>query len=103
MLETKTIVRLRLAEYGNSYESPFLTFLPLPRRSLPTQKKGMHLQYYTVDGKRVYTLAKVDPEGNATLSAHPARFSPDDPYSRERIAIKRRFKVLPADKRPDAV
>jgi H/ACA ribonucleoprotein complex subunit 3 len=76
---------------------PYLADLYLP------PKKEMHLQYYTVDGKRVYTLAKVDPEGNATLSAHPARFSPDDPYSRERIAIKRRFKVLPADKRPDAV
>ena len=60
----------------------------------------MHLQYYLVDGKRVYTLSKTDPDGQATLSAHPARFSPDDQHSRERIAIKRRFNILPADKRP---
>lgn len=60
----------------------------------------MHLQVYMVDGKRVYTLKKTDPEGNATLSAHPARFSPDDIYSRHRITIKRRHGILIADKKP---
>jgi H/ACA ribonucleoprotein complex subunit 3 len=33
------------------------------------------------DGKRVYTLKKVA-RGEVTKSAHPARFSPDDKYSR---------------------
>jgi hypothetical protein len=38
---------------------------------------------YTLDkdGKRVYTLKKVV-NGEVTKSAHPARFSPDDRYSR---------------------
>jgi len=63
----------------------------------------MHLQFYLVDGKRVYTLKKVCPEGKATLSAHPAKFSPDDKFSAQRIAIKRRFKILVADKKPKAV
>lgn len=63
----------------------------------------MHLQYYNKDGKRVYTLKKVCPEGKATLSAHPARFSPDDKFSAQRIAIKRRFKILIADKKPNSV
>lgn len=63
----------------------------------------MHLQVYLVDGKRVYTLKKIDPEGTATLSAHPARFSPDDKYSRERVTLKRRFKVLVCEKRPKAI
>lgn len=63
----------------------------------------MHLQYYITDGKRVYTLKKTDPEGKATMSAHPARFSPDDKYSRHRIAIKRRFKILVADKKPKSM
>ena len=42
----------------------------------------MHLMY-TLDsnGKRVYTLKKIA-EGEITKSAHPARFSPDDKYSR---------------------
>ena len=42
----------------------------------------MHLMY-TVDakGKRIYTLKKVI-SGEVTKSAHPARFSPDDKYSR---------------------
>ncbi|ROT65806.1 hypothetical protein C7M84_016214 [Penaeus vannamei] len=39
-------------------------------------------------------LRKVDPEGRPTASAHPARFSPEDKYSRQRIVIKRRFGLL---------
>eukprot|EP01046_Picozoa_sp_COSAG06_P091545 COSAG06_NODE_37832_length_430_cov_1.758308_1_plen_42_part_10 len=42
----------------------------------------MHLMYYLdAEGKRVYTLLKVAPDGEATKSAHPARFSPDDKFS----------------------
>lgn len=64
----------------------------------------MHLQFYLdADNKRVYTLAKIDPNGQATMSAHPARFSPDDKFARHRITIKRRFKILIADKRPNSV
>jgi H/ACA ribonucleoprotein complex subunit 3 len=33
------------------------------------------------DGKRIYTLKKVV-GAEVTKSAHPARFSPDDKYSR---------------------
>lgn len=42
----------------------------------------MHLMY-TLDakGRRIYTLQKVQ-AGEVTKSAHPARFSPDDKYSR---------------------
>lgn len=42
----------------------------------------MHLMY-TLDanGKRLYTLQKVA-AAEVTKSAHPARFSPDDKYSR---------------------
>ncbi|KAG6460488.1 hypothetical protein O3G_MSEX012008 [Manduca sexta] len=36
----------------------------------------------------------VDPNGKPTLSAHPARFSPEDKYSRQRIIIKKRFGLL---------
>lgn len=63
----------------------------------------MHLQIFVAGGKRVYTLKKVDPEGKPTLSAHPARFSPDDKYSRHRVVIKRRFKSLSCEKRPKAL
>lgn len=56
----------------------------------------MYLMYFLDDeGKRVYTLSKVDPKGNPTLSAHPARFSPEDQYSRQRITVKKRFGILP--------
>merc|ERR1712168_32120 len=55
----------------------------------------MHLKYYLDnEGKRVYTLQNVDPEGKPTLSAHPARFSPDDKYSKYRILLKKRFGIL---------
>ena len=38
--------------------------------------------YLSPEGKRIYTLEKVDPIGNPTFSAHPARFSPEDKYSK---------------------
>ncbi|KAI1494035.1 putative ribosome biogenesis protein nop10 [Biscogniauxia mediterranea] len=55
----------------------------------------MHLMY-TFDaatGKRTYTLKKVL-HGEVTKSAHPARFSPDDKWSRQRVTLKRRFGLL---------
>ncbi|NXU52070.1 NOP10 protein, partial [Turnix velox] len=57
----------------------------------------MFLQCYNDEsGRRVYTLKKLSPEGRPTRSAHPARFSPDDKFSRHRLALKRRFGLLPA-------
>jgi len=56
----------------------------------------MHLMYTLgADGKRVYTLEKNSPDGEITKSAHPARFSPDDKYSRQRVTLKKRFGLLP--------
>lgn len=55
----------------------------------------MYLMYYlNENGERVYTLKKADPTGTATKSAHPARFSPDDKFSRHRVTLKKRFNVL---------
>ncbi|XP_022912117.1 H/ACA ribonucleoprotein complex subunit 3 [Onthophagus taurus] len=59
----------------------------------------MYLMYYLDgNGQRVYTLQKKDPSGNPTFSAHPARFSPEDKYSRQRITIKQRFGLLMTQK-----
>lgn len=54
----------------------------------------MHLMY-TIDasGKRIYTLKKIA-GGEVTKSAHPARFSPDDKYSRHRVTLKKRYGLL---------
>jgi len=61
----------------------------------------MYLMYYLdTAGKRVYTLAKTDPEGKPTFSAHPARFSPEDKYSRQRITVKTRFGLMPTQQPP---
>eukprot|EP01132_Coremiostelium_polycephalum_P002105 gene2105-2593_t len=54
----------------------------------------MHLMYYVEDGQRKYTLKKVGPNNEIAHSAHPARFSIDDKYSRERIQLKKRFGLL---------
>jgi H/ACA ribonucleoprotein complex subunit 3 len=43
--------------------------------------------------KRIYTLRKVI-DGEVSKSAHPARFSPDDKYSRHRVTIKKRYGLL---------
>jgi rRNA maturation protein Nop10 len=49
---------------------------------LHDSNSNMHLMYVTSpEGKRTYTLKKVL-DGEVTKSAHPARFSPDDKYSR---------------------
>ena len=82
----------------------------------------MHLMVYMNEkGERVYTLAvrfhgfdvimfqrffanltliqqKKDPQGRPTESAHPARFSPDDQYSKYRVLIKRRYGLLAPQK-----
>ncbi|EER05390.1 hypothetical protein, conserved [Perkinsus marinus ATCC 50983] len=56
--------------------------------------------YLDNNGKRVYTLKQSVPANDGsdseqpTFSAHPARFSPDDKYSAERVTIKKRFGVL---------
>lgn len=56
----------------------------------------MLLMYYVDEkGERVYTLKKMDATNKPTCSAHPARFSPDDPYSRQRVTLKKRFGLLP--------
>lgn len=58
----------------------------------------MHLMYtLNEEGKRVYTLAKASPSGEITKSAHPARFSPDDKYSRQRVTLKKRYNLIPAN------
>ena len=59
----------------------------------------MHLMC-TVDetGKRLYTLKKTTADGKVTKSAHPARFSPDDKWSRQRVTLKRRFGLLKLEK-----
>lgn len=55
----------------------------------------MHLMY-TLDAnnKRIYTLKKMTADGKVTKSAHPARFSPDDKFSRHRVTLKKRFGLL---------
>lgn len=56
----------------------------------------MLLKYYLdKNNTRVYTLEMVSPDGQPTLNAHPARFSPDDKFSEERMALKRRYQLLP--------
>ncbi|XP_023015800.1 nop10 ribonucleoprotein [Leptinotarsa decemlineata] len=55
----------------------------------------MYLYYYLDDfGKRQYTLKKFDLSGKPTLSAHPARFSPEDKFSQQRIIAKSRYGLL---------
>lgn len=59
----------------------------------------MLLQY--CDQCKEYTLKSVCPVcGQGTRAAHPAKFSPVDPYSKERIEMKRRKGILLTQK-PD--
>ena len=64
---------------------------------------NMHLMYLpdanpnAATAGRRYTLKKVL-DGQVTKSAHPARFSPDDKWSRHRITLRRRFGLLLTEK-----
>ncbi|KAL5967719.1 H/ACA ribonucleoprotein complex subunit 3 [Taenia solium] len=61
----------------------------------------MHLRYHLdAGGHRVYTMKFVDPNGRPTQSAHPARYSPDDKYSEQRVTLKSRFNILPTQQPP---
>ncbi|CAH1102927.1 unnamed protein product [Psylliodes chrysocephalus] len=61
----------------------------------------MYLMYYLNEaGERIYTLKKLDLHGKPTLSAHPARFSPEDKYSKERIILKTRYNLMMTQKAP---
>uniref|UniRef100_A0AAX7UHG1 Nucleolar protein 10 n=1 Tax=Astatotilapia calliptera TaxID=8154 RepID=A0AAX7UHG1_ASTCA len=42
----------------------------------------------------IHPGSKVTPDGEPTSSAHPARFSPDDKFSRHRVILKKRFNIL---------
>ncbi|KAF2685208.1 hypothetical protein K458DRAFT_486837 [Lentithecium fluviatile CBS 122367] len=75
--------------------TPRAVALTIPSLDTHAQIAKMHLMYTTgPDGKRIYTLKKVV-EGRVADSAHPARFSPDDTYSRHRVTIKKRHGLLP--------
>lgn len=75
----------------------FISFL-IARKPFPSYitTSKMHLMYTIgTDGKRIYTLKKLTEEGEITKSAHPARFSPDDKFSRQRVTLKKRYNMLP--------
>ncbi|KAG7221482.1 hypothetical protein INR49_002457 [Caranx melampygus] len=68
---------------------------PMDQVSTTEVGVAMFLQYYVDEkGDRVYTLKKACPNGQPTSSAHPARFSPDDKFSRHRVMVKKRFGIL---------
>ena len=50
--------------------------------------------YLDKKGERVYTMKYKTDDGQYTFSAHPARFSPDDKFSHERLLSKKRNNVL---------
>ncbi|ULU12018.1 hypothetical protein L3Y34_015401 [Caenorhabditis briggsae] len=61
--------------------------------------RTMFLRYYLDENQqRVYTLKRTAPSGLQTLTAHPARFSPEDKNSKYRVIIKKRFGLLPTQK-----
>ncbi|KAL6208787.1 hypothetical protein ACLB2K_019732 [Fragaria x ananassa] len=75
--------------------------LHLSSQQVGKQRVTMYLQFYiNENGDKVYTTKKESPLGLATQSAHPARFSPDDKYSRQRYLLKKRFGLLPTQQSP---
>ena len=82
-----TLLILRHNWLGSDH--PYLTFIP--RMKFLLDQHELRKQYYIKWEK------KSNPEGKVTESAHPARFSPDDKFSRQRVAIKKRFGIYLPD------
>ena len=112
---------------GGTFTTPLDSPSALPSFSVGLHGIAtMHLMYYLDEsGKRVYTLKvshvggwsestileplwlahhllfrasqKETPTGKVTESAHPARFSPDDKFSAQRVALKKRFGIFLPD------
>ncbi|KAJ5405964.1 H/ACA ribonucleoprotein complexsubunit Nop10 [Penicillium sp. CMV-2018d] len=70
--------------------------------SFSSRKKFLHLiadastntgQFINTANTPSTPLASVL-NGEVTKSAHPARFSPDDKYSRHRVTLKKRYNLL---------
>lgn len=67
---------------------------PFPPVSLCPSSECSGAMYLMKTEDGTYTLKKVDAKGLSTSSAHPARFSPDDKFSRHRVTLKKRFGTL---------
>mmetsp|Transcript_52414 Transcript_52414/g.139219 ORF Transcript_52414/g.139219 Transcript_52414/m.139219 type:complete len:98 (+) Transcript_52414:14-307(+) len=94
-----------MAQAGPPGPRPLPVRAPLVRALCAVGRGSpMQLRYFlNENGKRVYTLESLTGEGDEeapTFSAHPARFSPDDKYSEQRIKCKKRFKVLKTQEPP---
>lgn len=64
----------------------------------PSENRTFNACFVTLTGLSL--MQKTAPDGTATQSAHPARFSPDDKFSRERLTCKKRFGLLPTQQKP---
>lgn len=58
----------------------------------------LHIQLLILLFCRWPPFQKETPAGKVTESAHPARFSPDDKFSAQRVALKKRFGIYMPDK-----
>ncbi|KAH7302500.1 hypothetical protein KP509_23G075600 [Ceratopteris richardii] len=59
-----------------------------------------HVFYVNKNADIVYTLQIEFLEGSPPHSALPARFSPDDKFSKHRVVLKKRFGCLSTQKPP---
>ncbi|KAI3829768.1 hypothetical protein L1987_03896 [Smallanthus sonchifolius] len=101
--EKEKFNRSRISSSRCNIGSYFLRRLPSYscHRDKSLFRAKMYLQFYiNENGDKVYTTKKESPLGLATQSAHPARFSPDDKFSRQRVLLKKRFGLLPTQKPP---
>ncbi|KAL5135145.1 Dolichyl-diphosphooligosaccharide--protein glycosyltransferase subunit 2 [Glycine soja] len=100
-LKQNTLYRPEDPKTLNPFSRLHCRFLPL-LLFFPSIKISDHF-YINDNGDKVYTTKKESPVGLPTQSAHPARFSPDDKYSRQRVLLKKRFGLLPTQQPPPKI
>lgn len=94
--DKKTYKSEWFVQKNNVYHTPHIyTHINNIKPTHNNNNHKMYLRYYLDEkGNRIYTLKVVLDDGSYTLNAHPARFSPDDKFSKERIECKSRFGLL---------
>ncbi|KAL2485941.1 Nucleolar protein 10 [Abeliophyllum distichum] len=104
-ISTRTLINVPPSLFGCDCDlrTCYCASVPPPPSALSCCEvsRKMYLQFYiNENGDKVYTTKKESPLGLVTQSAHPARFSPDDKFSRQRVLLKKRFGLLPTQHPP---
>ena len=101
-MNLQRFLMLQLCSFQSNPSAFLVSILFVPMHSLNTSSLLQNVNYglYNTTTQHAARQQKFNPEKKVTESAHPARFSPDDKFSSQRVAMKKRFGVYLPDLPP---